>query len=157
MLKPTHITPNFAVAGPFAAGDAVEATRLGFRSIVNFRPDGEAPDQIPSATLAVHADHAGLAYAQIPARKFEVLSDAVVSAACTAFAELPGPILALCASGQRAAIVWGAATARTASATEVLAMLERAGFNLGFLKDDLDAQADRKRWQSDATLTLAPA
>jgi hypothetical protein len=63
-----------------------------------------------------------------------------------AVATLDGPSLAQCASGLRSAIAWAAASARTQDVDCVLKALEKAGFDLEFLRDDLEAQADRARW-----------
>jgi sulfide:quinone oxidoreductase len=63
-----------------------------------------------------------------------------------ALAELEGPVVAHCKSGLRSAIVWAAASARSQPVDCVLAALDKAGFDLDVIRDDLDAQADRERW-----------
>lgn len=150
MDKIVTITPGFAVTSAMAPEDFAHAAALGFRSIINNRPDGEDPRQLTGADEARFAAAAGLGYAHIPATKLELFSDAVVEPMQRAVADLEGPILAHCQSGIRSAIAWAAATARDEPVATVLARLEAAGFDLAFLHDDLDAQADRARWSAPA-------
>jgi hypothetical protein len=63
-------------------------------------------------------------------------------------------VLAHCKSGLRSAIVWAAASARSQPVDCVLAALAAAGFELDFLRDDLEQQADRKRWLDAPAATL---
>lgn len=140
------LVPGFAVTGELSADDFARIAALGFRSIINNRPDREAPDQLGSAREAALARSAGLDYAFVPASKLELFSDVVVEPMQQALAALPAPILAHCKSGQRSAIAWAAASARSAPVDVVLAQLTAAGFDLDFLRDDLDAQADRAQW-----------
>jgi hypothetical protein len=52
--------------------------------------------------------------------------------------------------------VWAAASARTAPVDDILQALSAAGFEFGFLRDDLDAQAYRCRWQTPGADTGQP-
>ena len=146
MDKIIYITPGFAVTAALAPGDFAEAARLGFRAILSNRPDGEDVDQLSGRQEAVHAWRAGLRFAHVPASKLDLLTDPVVEGMADAVRRLDGPILAHCKSGIRSAIIWAAASARSQSVDCVLETLTAAGFELDFLRDDLDAQADRKRW-----------
>ena len=47
-------------------GQMAEAARLGFRSVINARPDGEDPGQPTSDQVAAAAHAAGLEYRHIP-------------------------------------------------------------------------------------------
>lgn len=141
MEKIVYITPNFAVAGQLDAEDFVSIAKLGFKAIVNNRPDGEEEGQLPSHAAAAHAWGAGLGYSHIPAGKLDLFSDPVVDTAEAAIAAAGGPVLAYCKSGTRSAIIWAAASARTLPVDEVLALLAKAGFELDFLSDELEEQA----------------
>jgi sulfide:quinone oxidoreductase len=116
---------------------------MGFRSIISNRPDGEAVDQLPAAEAIDQASQAGLAYRHVPAAKLDLFTDPVVDGMRDAMAMLEGPILAHCASGLRSAIVWAAASARSQDVDGILAALDKAGFDLAFLRDELDEQAQR--------------
>lgn len=141
-----YITPNFAVTGMPAPEEFPRFAALGFKAVISNRPDHEQDGQITGRDEAVLAWRAGLRFQHIPATKLELFTDAVVEPMADALNRLEGPILAHCESGLRSAIVWAAASARSQSVDCVLAALRKAGFDLDFLRDDLEAQADRKRW-----------
>lgn len=146
MNKPIFITPEFAVTSALAPEDFAAAAAMGFRSVLSNRPDGETEGQLSGRAEAVLAWQAGLRFRHVPAPKVRIFTDEVVEAMSDAIASLDGPVLAHCTSGLRSAIAWGAASARTQRVDCVLEALEKAGFDLAFLRDDLEAQADRARW-----------
>lgn len=144
-----QITPGFAVTGQLAPEDFARLSDLGFRGVINNRPDGEEPGQIAAEEAERLAEQFHLTYRHIPATKLDLFTDDVVDAMAEALQE-HGPWLAFCRTGQRSAIVWAAATARTQPVERVLERLADAGLDLAFLRDDLDSQADRVRWMSPA-------
>lgn len=141
-----YITPNFAVTDMPAPEDFRQFAALGFKSVISNRPDHEENGQLTGRNEAVLAWRAGLRFLHIPAAKHELFTDAVVERMADALNALEGPIIAHCQSGLRSAILWAAASARSDSVDCVLAALRQARFDLDFLRDDLEAQADRKRW-----------
>lgn len=145
-MKIISLTPTFAVTGQMYADDFAEAARLGFRTILSNRPDGEEASQPTARDEAVTAWRLGLMFRHIPAAKHDLFTDPVLEATVDALRDLPTPVLAHCASGQRSAILWAAASARSQPVDCVLAALRAAGFELDELRDVLEAQADRKRW-----------
>lgn len=146
MIAPTPITPQFAVTSALSPEDFALAARLGFKAIVSNRPDGEEPGQLTAREEAVLAWRAGLQFRHVPAGKHETFTDDVVEGMADALAGLAGPVLAHCKTGTRSLIVWAAASARSQPVTCVLDTLRAAGQDLDFLQDDLEAQADRRRW-----------
>ena len=151
-----ELASGVSVAGALTLQDIDEVAQKGFRTLINFRVDGESVQQLESSAARQAAERLGLTYIHIPASKHELFTDAVVDAASEAFTANQGPILAHCAGGQRAAIVWAAAAARKQPVSQVLEQLKLAGFDLAFLKDDLDAQADRARWQTTVDTSTPP-
>lgn len=144
-----YLTPDFAITGDLAPADFATAASLGFRAILNNRPDGEEENQLTGTAEAELAWQAGLRYRFLPLDKHELFTDPVVEGMIHAIGNLDGPVLAHCKSGLRSAIVWAAASARSMPVDDVLAMLDRAGQELDFLRDELDAQADRRHWMPD--------
>ncbi len=144
MEKIIFLTPGFAVTSQLEAGDFAEAARLGFKVIINNRPDGEEEQQLPNHSASAHAWRFGLSYQYIPSGKLDLFSDQVVEASETALAAADGPVLAYCKSGTRSAIIWAALSARSLPVDEVLATLLSAGFDFDFLRDDLEEQALRR-------------
>jgi sulfide:quinone oxidoreductase len=152
MVKITHITPGFAVAPALDAADLAQIAELGFRTVVNNRPDGEEKGQAESSRLRAEAEAYGLAYRHIPVRPPEVFTDAPIEAMAEVLGKGAGPILAHCKSGMRSAILWAAASARIRPVGEIMEALAKAGLNVASIRDDLDSQADRARWNNPASL-----
>ncbi len=150
MEKIVYLTPQFAVTAALGPEDFAEVGRLGFGAILSNRPDGEEEGQLEARREAALAWRAGLKFRHVPASKHELFTDEVVEGMADALASLGGPVLAHCKTGLRSAIVWAAASARGQPVDCVLEALNKAGFDLDFLRDDLEAQADRKRWLGTA-------
>lgn len=133
-----YLTPALAVAGALKREDFAEIARLGFKSIINNRPDGEEAGQLTTREEAVLAWRAGVAYRHVPAVKHEVLEAAVLEQLAKALAAMPGPILLHCRSGLRSTIMWAALAVAAGSPVEqVLAAAKAAGQNLDDLRDEL--------------------
>jgi uncharacterized protein (TIGR01244 family) len=146
MVAIIRISQDFSVAPALELADLAELARLGYRAVINNRLDDEETGRSDPADMRAEAERLGLVYVRVPAGKLDLFTDPVVEAMADALRTLPGPVLAHCASGTRSAIVWAAAQARVAPVGDVLAALKGAGLELSFLRDDLDAQADRARW-----------
>ena len=78
-----------------------EAAKLGFKSVVNNRPDFEhGPDQPTNAQIEAAALAAGLQYRWLPVDgSFQ--SPQQIAAFAQLLQELPRPLLAFCRSGAR--------------------------------------------------------
>jgi sulfide:quinone oxidoreductase len=151
MEKIVALTPRFSATAALTEADFAEAKRLGFKAIVSNRPDGEELGQLTAKQEAVLAWRAGLQFRHVPSTKHDVFTDDVVSGMAEALAGLEGPVLAHCKSGVRSIITWAAASARSQSVDCVLDTLREAGQDLDFIRDDLEAQADRRHWLGTAT------
>jgi uncharacterized protein (TIGR01244 family) len=105
----TPLASDFAVSPQLSPGDFAEIARLGYRSIINNRPDGEGgPDQPHSSVLAAAAREAGLTYVFVPVTPMAADTDAIEQVR-TLLGELPRPILAFCRSGARSTKLYNAA------------------------------------------------
>jgi len=136
------ISDRVCISSWLGKADFTDVKALGFKKVVNFRPDNEAQDQIPSAEAEAAAREAGLDYLHIPVTRQNLFTDDVIGRAAKEFAS-GERTLAYCASGQRAAIVWAAATARSHPVDEVLSSASGCGFDLRLVRNDLEAQAAR--------------
>ncbi len=112
-----QLGPEMSVTGGVVPADIATIAGLGFRTLINNRPDGEAADQAPNAHLEAAARQAGLEYRYIPISPGGLTEDNV-----TAFAEamqtMPAPILAFCRSGPRSINAWTAASKRLGTDAE---------------------------------------
>jgi uncharacterized protein (TIGR01244 family) len=95
------IADDVCVAPQLTPDAMAEAARLGFRSIVNNRPDFEGgADQPTSAQIEAAASAAGLAYRHLPVSP-SYQSPEEAAAMAQLLRELPRPILMFCRSGGR--------------------------------------------------------
>ena len=96
-----QIDHDVFVAPQLDAAAMAEVARLGFKSVVNNRPDFEhGPDQPASAQVEAAALAAGLQYRHLPvAGGYQ--SPEEVAAFRQLVADLPHPLLAFCRSGAR--------------------------------------------------------
>lgn len=76
--------------------------RLGYRSMINVRPDAEEATQPNSCEIATAAKLAKLAYHHLPYDGDQSLSDDTLRQFASLYAQLPKPVLVFCATGFRA-------------------------------------------------------
>ena len=96
-----QIDHDVFVAPQLDAAAMAEVARLGFKSVVNNRPDFEhGPDQPTSAQVEAAAVAAGLAYRHLPVNG-GYQSPEEIAAFRALVADLPHPLLAFCRSGAR--------------------------------------------------------
>jgi uncharacterized protein (TIGR01244 family) len=97
--------PELSVAGRLDRADIDALARAGVRTIINNRPDGEDPGQVPAAEARRLAEAHGIAYHHIPVTAAS-LSRADVTAFAAVLQDAPAPIVAHCRSGTRSALLW---------------------------------------------------
>ena len=96
---------QFSVSSQIDAGDIAEIVRLGFRSLICNRPDGEEADQPSFAEIEAAATAAGIEARYIPVSAGS-MHDAHAEAFGRTLLELPGPVLAYCRTGTRSSVLW---------------------------------------------------
>ena len=107
-----QLAPDVCVAPQLTPQAMAELARLGFRSVINNRPDfEEGPAQPTSAAIEAAASAAGLAYAHLPVHPAMQTPEEIARFA-QLLAELPHPLLAFCRSGTRSGKLYAAATGR---------------------------------------------
>jgi sulfide:quinone oxidoreductase len=137
-----QLEPDLAVAPQLVEADFAEIAARGFRSVVNNRPDGEAPDQLPNAEAEAAARRHGLAFHYQPVKNGNVTDDDVVGTFSRLMDQLPGPILFYCRTGTRCTILWTQAAAPRVGVDTALAVAHGAGYDLEFLRDTLEERGD---------------
>ena len=104
-METRQIASGISVAAQLSPDDIAEAVAMGFRTIVNNRPDHEEPGQPLAADLAAIAGEHGVDYVHFP-----VVSGAITPEDIAGFAAmkdgLEGPLLLFCRSGARSAMLW---------------------------------------------------
>lgn len=103
------VAPDVCVAPQLEPSAMAEAARLGFRSVVNNRPDFEhGPGQPTNADIEAAAHAVGLMYRHLPVDGAHQ-SPEEIEAFARLLQELPRPILAFCRSGARSTRLYTAA------------------------------------------------
>ena len=97
--------PGLSVAGRLDRTDIDALAGAGVRTIINNRPDGEDPGQLPAAEARRIAEAQGIAYHHIPITA-ATLSRADVDAFAAALRGAPAPVVAHCRSRTRSALLW---------------------------------------------------
>ena len=99
-----RVTDRLSVSPQITPADVARAKAQGFTTIVNNRPDGEAPDQPAAAEIEAAARAAGLAYVHIPVRGMPTPEQVEETRAAILNSE--GPVLAFCRTGTRCINTW---------------------------------------------------
>ncbi len=118
-----ELAPGLSAAGKLDRSDIDALAGAGVRTIINNRPDGEDPGQLPAADARRIAEGHGIAYHHIPVTAAS-LSRADVDAFAAVLATAPTPIVFHCRSGTRSALLW--ALARMRDGADPLALVGEA-------------------------------
>ena len=104
-MRVLELGPQVYVSGQLYEHDVRLAAKQGVRSIMNNRPDGEAPGQPLNADLQKVAEELGMTYVFVP-----IIPNALTREDVETFAktcdELDRPLLIFCRSGARSTRVW---------------------------------------------------
>jgi uncharacterized protein (TIGR01244 family) len=107
-----NVAPDVCVAPQLTPETMTELAAMGFKSVVNNRPDfEEGPDQPTDAQMRAAAEAAGLAYAFLPVQSAHQ-SPGQIERMAELLATLPRPIVAFCRSGTRSGKLYQAAITR---------------------------------------------
>jgi len=143
MANIRKVTDRFAVAPQLSVEDVTEAARLGYRHLVNNRPDGEALDQPLSGDMEAAASAAGMTYRHAPFQGPP--SPDAVEILAQILTETEGPVLAFCRSGTRSITTWSIVEAAVGSRDPdaIIALAAGAGYDLAPMKELLQDVASR--------------
>lgn len=98
----TRISDKFSTSPQITVDDVAEIAALGFKTIINNRPDGEGGAEQPlSEAIKAAAESAGLTYVHIPVIPGNI-TEANVAECATFLLNTPTPILGFCRTGNRA-------------------------------------------------------
>jgi sulfide:quinone oxidoreductase len=142
-----RLAVGISVTGQIAVEDVRRIAASGYRTIIDFRPDGEAPDQASAATLAAAARAAGLRFVYIPTPP-STTPEPSVERLADVLAASDGPVMLYCRVGSRASRVWALAEAgrpRGASAADIAASVHNAGHRVDDLLPAIEARIAMRR------------
>ena len=127
------VAANFYVAPQLEPADFAAAAELGIRTVINNRPDGEAPDQLADAEARAAAEAEGLAYVHVPVVTGGIFPDHL-AAMKEAIETHPGPFVAYCRSGTRSCHLWALVKAQDEDPDALIAAAASAGYDLGAIR-----------------------
>jgi sulfide:quinone oxidoreductase len=96
-----RVNDNFSITKQVMPSDIKGLAEMGYKAIINNRPDYEQVGQPLSESLQKAADDAGVKYHHIPVSPGKATLEDTAKFKI-ALAESPAPILAFCKSGMRA-------------------------------------------------------
>ncbi len=129
-METKKISAGFSVSPQIVADDVAEIAKLGFRSIVCNRPDGEGADQPTFEEISNAAKEAGLEIRYQPIVSGKV-SDGDARDFGRLFDELPKPVFAYCRTGTRSTTLWSLSQAGRLDTSEILRVTKAAGYDMG--------------------------
>ena len=127
-----RINDHVSVAPQIRPEDFASLKAMGFSSVVNNRPDGEAPDQPTNATMQAAAAEAGLDYHFIPLGR-DGVSPEMVEQTRSVLEGSAGPVLCYCRSGTRSTTLWALSQAGAMPADEIVEAAAGAGYDMSHL------------------------
>lgn len=129
MITPHFLAPDYAVSKQLKPADLGDVKGMGFRVIVNNRPDNEVLPMWNGPAIEAAARAHGLLYRALPVGG--EVSRALVEQLARIIAA-GGPILAYCSSGGRSAALWGLAAALAGGAPDAIRRAAaKEGYDLG--------------------------
>jgi sulfide:quinone oxidoreductase len=121
-----ELAPGLSAAGKLDRADIEALADSGVKTIINNRPDGEDPGQLPAADAKKLAESRGIAYHHIPFTA-ATLTKGEVDAFAATLASAKGPVVAHCRSGTRSTLVW--ALTRMREGADPMALIAKAASN----------------------------
>lgn len=136
-METKTLTDKLSVAEQLKLADIKHIAQAGFKTIINNRPDAEAPRQPRSETLQKRAGELGLDYRYIPVQP-SGLSEENLADFKDALSEASGPILAFCRTGTRSTTLWAHAAADEMPVNSIINIAANAGYDLKKIKPKLE-------------------
>jgi uncharacterized protein (TIGR01244 family) len=134
------LSDDYSVSPQIDVTDVPSIAQAGFKSVICNRPDQENPvsRQIEAIKAAVEA--AGMDFAENVFDPSSFGPDKIERQA-ELLAQLPGPVFAYCASGNRCSVVWAFTQAGRVATDRILDATTRAGYQLAHLRPQLEMMA----------------
>jgi len=130
------LSPRIYVSGQITTTDIGVASAQGIKTIINNRPDNEAPGQPKSADLAAAAAELGLEFIDVPVDSGGITVENI-DQFDRANRDLQAPALIFCRSGTRSTTLWALNEAKTQDVDNILATTSAAGYDLSPMRATL--------------------
>jgi len=145
-----RLTSTIFVAPQISVEAVAQAKDEGVTLIVNNRPEGESPDQVPGTAIEAAARAAGMAYVAIPVThsgfapwQLDALDEALAD---NDTKNEGGKVLCYCRSGTRSTLLWSLARARAGDKPDEIAEIAAAaGYDVTPIGEMMHALAGGSR------------
>jgi|TARA_B110000305_G_C19183330_1_gene513050 uncharacterized protein (TIGR01244 family) len=132
-----RLSPDYSVAPQIVIEDVATIVNAGFKSVICNRPDQENPVPCQIEAIKAVALAAGLEFAENVFDSDSFGSDKV-ERQTELLKQMPGPVLAYCASGNRCSVIWAFSLAGTLEIDTILEATTHAGYQLSHLRPQLE-------------------
>ena len=132
-----RISPFLSVSPQIYAAHVERLAYLGFKTIINNRPDNETDDQPLVEELSEMAAKYDIEFINIPVIPGE-LTEQNVKEFGDAMNRVKGPVLAYCRSGMRSTSLWALYEARRMGSDAIINFASELGYDLSWQKEFLD-------------------
>ncbi|MEZ5685550.1 MAG: TIGR01244 family sulfur transferase [Paracoccaceae bacterium] len=123
-----QLTPAIAVAPQITPEDVAEAARMGFRTLIDNRPDEEITPDLQSGSMRAAAEAAGMAFYHLPYYPGEMTPELVAEFE-RVMTEVETPVLAYCRSGTRSSHLWAMSQAGQMPIEEIISRAAKWGYD----------------------------
>jgi len=134
------LSDDYSVSPQIDVSDVPSIVQAGFKSVICNRPDQENPEPRQTGAIKAAVQAAGMEFAENVFDPSSFGPDKIEQQA-ELLAQLPSPVFAYCASGNRCAIVWAFAKAGRIATDHILDATSRAGYPLAHLRPQLEILA----------------
>jgi sulfide:quinone oxidoreductase len=132
-----RISPFLSVSPQIYAAHVERLAFLGFKTIINNRPDNETDDQPLVEELSEMAAKYDIEFINIPVIPGE-LTEQNVKEFGEVMSRVKGPVLAYCRSGMRSTSLWALYEARHMGSNAIINFASELGYDLSWQKEYLD-------------------
>lgn len=155
-----QISPFISVSPQIYPAHVERLAAMGFKTLINNRPDNETDDQPLADELEAEAAKYGLAFVSIPIIPGEI-TDQNVEDFGLAMSSVKGPVLAYCRSGMRSTSLWAlheaGRMARQMDSDTIINFASTIGYDLSAQKEHLEQMAARAAGVTDPEHHDSPA
>ena len=134
------LSDDYSVSPQIEVSDVPSIMQAGFKSVICNRPDQENPEPRQIEAIKAAAEAAGMEFAENVFDPSSFGPDKIERQA-ELLAQLPSPVFAYCASGNRCSIVWAFAQAGRIATDTILDATTQAGYQLAHLRPQLEMLA----------------
>ena len=134
------LSEDYSVSAQIDVSDVPSIVQAGFKSVICNRPDQENPEPRQTGAIKAAVQAAGMEFAENVFDSSSFGPDKIEQQA-ELLAQLPSPVFAYCASGNRCTIVWAFAQAGRIATDHILDATSRAGYPLAHLRPQLEILA----------------